>query len=147
MMAIGPKNKIGTMPIGAQKNCTTRMSTVCSREIEKARKARKERKEKMMKEKASQVMAKASRTMFSQPLHQINKFKINFNKCITRALCHQTQVMVLFHFLKLIPHVLMYFRPSMIKKKFFDALAEEVKMPEILGQQQTRKRRRMILCM
>ena len=32
MTAIGPKNKNGTMPIGAQKNCTTRMSMVCSRE-------------------------------------------------------------------------------------------------------------------
>ena len=50
MTAIGPKNKIGTMPIGAQKNCTTRMSTVCSREKEKARKARKEGKERTMKE-------------------------------------------------------------------------------------------------
>ena len=58
------EGRIGTMPIGAQKNCTTRMSTVCSREKEKARKPRKER-----KEKGNQEMAKASQTMCSHPLH------------------------------------------------------------------------------
>ena len=49
-----------------------------------------------MKEKANQEMAKANQTMYSHPLHRINQFQINLNKFITRALCHQTQVMVLF---------------------------------------------------
>ena len=83
MTAIGPKNKIGTMPIGAQKNCTTRMSMVCSREKEKVRKARKGRKERTMKEKANQEMARASQTMCSHPLHGINQCQINLNRFIT----------------------------------------------------------------
>ena len=86
MTAIGPKNKNGTMSIGAQKNCTTRMSMVCSREKEKVRKARKERKEKTMKDKANQEMARASQTMCSHPLHGINQFKINLNRFITQVL-------------------------------------------------------------
>ena len=44
MKVFGQKNRTGMMPIGAQKNCTTRMSMVCSREKEKERKERQERK-------------------------------------------------------------------------------------------------------
>ena len=76
MKVFGQKIKTGMMPSGAQMNCTTRMSMVCSREKEKERKERKARKEKTMKEKANQVMAKASQTMYSRPLHRINPFRI-----------------------------------------------------------------------
>ena len=108
MKVFGQKIKTGMMPIGAQMNCTTRMSMVCSREKEKERKERKTRQEKTMKEKANQVMARASQTLCSHPLHRINPFNINRNRFIILLLQHQVQGMVLFLLLKLTQDVLMY---------------------------------------
>ena len=62
MTAIGPKNKIGTMPIGAQKNCTTRM-TVDVPEKRKRQERKEKKEERTMKEKASQSIC-------GHPLHR-----------------------------------------------------------------------------
>ena len=69
-------------------------------------KERKARKEKTMKEKANQVMARASQTMYSHQLHRILPFKTNNNRFVI-LLQHQVQGMVLF-FLKPTQYVLMY---------------------------------------
>ena len=138
MAAIGPKNKNGAMPIGAQKNCTTRMSMVCSREKEKARKVRKERKERTMNEKTNEEMAKASQTMCSHPLHRINQFRINLNRFITQVLFHRVQGMVLFLSRKLTQYVLMYWMLRTMNREL-DATVEQVKMSEVLGRKSTER--------